>query len=91
MFEPKVLKYQPDGEQKLCYLLIQLMCTNQYSLKSEYLKKVIHALLAMLKELIEEFFGIENIIGNCSLITEQVRKQNCSGYLFLHELISLLQ
>lgn len=31
------------------------MCTNQYSFRSEYLKKIIYALFAMLKELIEQF------------------------------------
>lgn len=55
VFEPRVLKYQPDVDQKLCYLLIQLMCTNQYSFRTEYLKKIIHTLFAVLKELIEQF------------------------------------
>ncbi|KAF4795702.1 hypothetical protein TURU_090900 [Turdus rufiventris] len=57
---------------------------------SEYLRKVIHALLAMLKELIEEFFGIENIIGNCSLITEQLdnpKLQTCMSTAYLCQAI----
>lgn len=65
------------------------MWANQYSCRSEYLKKVIHALFAMSKELIEQFLEMKTL-RKMQPDYRAGKETECSGCLFLHEFVSLI-